>query len=96
MVRRKDRAPAGEPHPSPADVRTARLLVAGQFVLIALIAILPVRADWPVPRAFVMAGVAGVIAGLAVLVGAARTLGRGLTAVPLPNAHAQLRTNGLY
>lgn len=88
---------SGRPHRGTrADVRTARLLVAGQFVLLALIVLLPRRADWPVPRALVVVGVLGAVAGLAVMVIAATSLGRGLTAVPLPNTHAQLRTGGLY
>jgi len=36
------------------------------------------------------------VLGLAVMVIGATGLGRGLTATPLPNAHAQLRTGGLY
>ena len=36
------------------------------------------------------------VAGLAPMAVAAITLGRGLTAAPLPNAHAQLGTRGLY
>jgi len=88
---------SGRPHRGTrADFRTARLLVAGQFVLLALIVLLPRRADWPVPRALVVVGVLGAVAGLAVMVIAATSLGRGLTAVPLPNTHAQLRTGGLY
>ena len=78
------------------DVRTARLLVAGQFALIAVIIVLPGRHDWPVPRALAVACAAGVVVGVAVMVLAATALGRGLTAAPLPNAHAQLRTGGLY
>jgi len=38
----------------------------------------------------------GTVVGLAVMVIGATGLGRGLTATPLPNAHAQLRTGGLY
>ena len=38
----------------------------------------------------------GTVVGLAVMVIAATGLGRGLTATPLPNAHATLRTGGLY
>ena len=36
------------------------------------------------------------VVGLAVMVFEAIGLGRGLTATPLPNAHAKLRTGGLY
>lgn len=78
------------------DVRTARVLVAGQFALLALLVLLPGRSDWPVPRALVVACGVGAITGLSVMVLGATALGRGLTAVPLPNGHAQLRTGGLY
>lgn len=80
----------------PADVRTARLLVAVQFGLLATIALLPGRADWPVPRALAVACTVAAGLGVVVMVLAASGLGRGLTAAPLPNAHAQLRTGGLY
>jgi protein-S-isoprenylcysteine O-methyltransferase Ste14 len=84
-------------HGSPStDVRTARLLVAGQFVLIGILVLLPGRRDWPVPAALKVACSIATVAGLAVMVIGATGLGRGLTATPLPNAHAQLRTGGLY
>lgn len=78
------------------DVRTARLLVAAQFTLIAVIVILPGRHDWPLPRALAVACLVAVIVGVVVMVLGATALGRGLTAAPLPNAHAELRTGGLY
>ena len=82
--------------PAPADVRTARLLVAGQFALIGVLVMLPGRHDWPVPAALTVACTVATVIGLAVMVIAATALGRGLSATPLPNAHAQLRTGGLY
>jgi protein-S-isoprenylcysteine O-methyltransferase Ste14 len=91
-----DRATAGASVAANADVRTANLLVAGQFVLVGLVVLLPRRADWPVPGALVVTAVLAAVVGLAVVVLAATTLGRGLTPTPLPNAHAQLRTGGLY
>ena len=84
------RSPAGK------DDRTARLLVAGQFVLIAILVLLPGRHDWPVPAALTVVCSVATVLGLAVMVIGATGLGRGLTATPLPNAHAQLRTGGLY
>jgi protein-S-isoprenylcysteine O-methyltransferase Ste14 len=78
------------------DVRTARLLVAGQFVLIGILVLLPGRHDWPVPAALKVACSIATVVGLAVMVIGATALGRGLTATPLPNAHAKLRTGGLY
>ena len=79
-----------------SDVRTARLLVAGQFALIGVLVLLPSRDDWAVPPALSAACTAATVAGLVVMVVGATGLGRGLTATPLPNAHAQLRTGGLY
>lgn len=87
---------AHEDSPPAGDVRTARLLVAGQFVLIGILVVLPNRQDWPVPTALKVACSAVTVLGLAVMVIGATKLGRGLTATPLPNAHAQLRTGGLY
>lgn len=83
-------------HPAKADVRTARLLVAGQFALIGILVVLPGRHDWPVPAALTVACRVATVVGLAVMVIGATRLGRGLTATPLPNVHAQLRTGGLY
>ena len=78
------------------DVWTARLLVACQFVLIGILVLLPGRHDWPVPIGLTVACTVATVAGLAVMVIGATGLGRGLTATPLPNAHARLRTGGLY
>ena len=78
------------------DTRTARLLVAAQFTLIAVIVILPGRQDWPLPRVLAVACLVAVVVGGLIMVVGATALGRGLTAAPLPNAHAELRTGGLY
>jgi protein-S-isoprenylcysteine O-methyltransferase Ste14 len=91
-----DHASSREHRPADTDVRTARLLVAGQFVLIGILVLLPGRRDWSVPAALTIACSIATILGLAVMVIGATGLGRGLTATPLPNAHAQLRTGGLY
>lgn len=87
---------ASEGGAAAGDVRTARLLVAGQFVLIGVLVVLPTGDDWPVPRALTVACTAATVVGLAIMIIGATGLGRGLTATPLPNAHAQLRTGGLY
>ncbi|MDO8106353.1 isoprenylcysteine carboxylmethyltransferase family protein [Isoptericola sp. b441] len=81
---------------SAGEVRTARLLVAAQFVLLGLIAVLPGGWGWPVPAWLRWSALAGVVAGLVVMLLAGTALGRGLTAVPIPNRHAVLRTGGLY
>ena len=78
------------------DVRTTRLLVAAQFALIGVIVVLPGRQDWPLPRALAVTCLVAVVVGAAIMVLGATALGRGLTAAPLPNAHAELRTGGLY
>lgn len=83
------------PHPR-ADVRTARLFVAGQFVLLALLVVLPWRDHWTVPQVVVVATAAASAIGLLVMLVGGASLGRGLTAAPLPNAYARLRTGGLY
>ena len=75
---------------------TARLLVASQVVLLAVLAAHP-RASHPaVPRALRRLGTAGILAGVGLAGVGATSLGRGLTALPLPNDHAILRTGGLY
>ena len=80
----------------PKDRRTAWLLVIGQFTLLALIILLPGRASSNLPTGLAVVGSAAEVAGILVMVVAATALGRGLTAAPLPNEHAQLRTGGLY
>ena len=96
MSQPADHATENEDGPASGDVRTARLLVAGQFVLIGILVLLPGRHDWPVPAALKVACSIATIIGLAVMFIGATGLGRGLTATPLPNAHAKLRTGGLY
>jgi protein-S-isoprenylcysteine O-methyltransferase Ste14 len=68
----------------------------GQFVLLALVVLLPARQDWPVPGAVRWVGLGAEVVGLLIMAVAATSLGRGLTAMPLPNDRAQLRTGGLY
>ncbi len=82
--------------PDAAETRTARGLVAAQFALIGVLVLLPGRADWPVPAGLRVLCLVGASLGVVVMVLAGTALGRGLTAVPLPNRHAVLRTGGLY
>lgn len=70
--------------------------MAGQLVLLALLVLLPGGDAWPVLAWLRVLSAAGVVVGLVVMVLAGTALGRGLTAVPLPNRHAVLRTGGLY
>jgi len=79
-----------------SEARVARVLVFVQVGLLGTQALLRRRQDWPTPTGLqVAAGLAGA-AGVAVIVGAGLSLGPGLTASPLPNARAELRTDGLY
>ena len=80
----------------PDDAVVARLLVAAQGVLIVLLVVVPGRGGWPVPAVLAVVSGAAAAVGLGIMVVAGTALGRGLTATPLPNAHAQLRTTGLY
>ena len=84
------------PRPSAATRRTAWLMVLAQFVLLALIVGLPNRHDWRLPVTVTRACVVVTVIGVVLMVVAGTTLGRGLTAAPLPNERAQLRTTGLY
>jgi len=87
--------PAPNPHPASA-VWTSRALVTAQFVLLLALVLVPRGGGWVVPPWLrVVAGVLGVVGVVIMLLGGT-ALGRGLTAAPLPNAHAQLRTGGLY
>ena len=87
--------PAPNLHPASA-VWTSRALVTAQFVLLVALVLVPRGGGWVVPLWLRgLAGVAGVLGVVVMLVGGT-ALGRGLTAAPLPNAHAQLRTGGLY
>ncbi len=80
----------------PRRRRTGWMLVVAQFALLGALVALPVRADLRPPVPVVVLGALLVAAGLAVVVLAALGLGRGLTASPIPNAAAQLRTDGAY
>jgi protein-S-isoprenylcysteine O-methyltransferase Ste14 len=71
-------------------------MVLAQFVLLGLIVGLPDRHDWTLPVAATRTCVVAAGIGLVLMVVAAAALGRGLTAAPLPNEHAELRTTGLY
>lgn len=86
---------------NPADVtsrtrRIAATLVTSQFILLGVIVLAPAGESWPVSTGLRLVGVLGSAMGLVVMAVAALGLGRGLTASPLPNRHAKLRTGGLY
>ena len=70
--------------------------VAAQFALLALVVLLPGGQAWVLPPWAATAALVVMAAGLVLMLVAALGLGRGLTALPLPNEHAALRTGGLY
>lgn len=70
--------------------------MGGQFTLLAGLVLTPGGDDWPVTTPVRIAGEAMTAAGLIGMGAAALGLGRGLTATPVPNRSAQLRTGGLY
>lgn len=78
------------------DALVGVLLVAGQFLLLAAIVLLPGGTAWALPTWAARILDLLAVAGLALVVVGAMGLGRGLTAMPLPNVHARLRTGGLY
>lgn len=78
------------------DRRTAWAMVGAQFLLLAVIILAPGGDVWSTPGALGWVVRIVAVAGLAPMAVAAAALGRGLTAAPLPNPHAQLRTGGLY
>lgn len=71
-------------------------IVAVQVLLLVGFFLAPKRNDWPVPDRLATAGSFVVVAGAGVLIVAALSLGRSLTALPTPTARATLRTGGLY
>ncbi len=88
-------SPAARSDPRHESV-VAWSFVAAQFVLLAIVLLLPSGDAWPLPRGVAAAATVGTWTGVALILLAAVALRRGLTAAPLPNAHARLRTDGLY
>lgn len=87
---------AASPAPRRAHVWVGRALVLGQFALIGALVLTPGADAWPTPGWLDLVCRVLVGIGLVVMVVGGTSLGRGLTATPLPNVHAQLRTGGLY
>lgn len=82
--------------PRPARRLLGAMLVSGQAALFGGLVLTPTRDDWPVPPVVRTAGDVLTAAGVAGMVVAGASLGRGLTASPLPHRAARLRTGGLY
>lgn len=76
--------------------RTGQVLVAGQGLLLAVIALAPRRSDWAVPPAVRAVGLAGQVAGAAASTAAALGLGSSLAALPTPAEAGRLHTDGAY
>jgi len=70
--------------------------VAIQAVLIVALVVLPSRDDWPTPSVVNVVGTALLLAGFVIMAVAALSLGRSLTPTPVPVAHGELTTSGLY
>lgn len=70
--------------------------VAAQAALLVALFTWPTGPTWPVPDPVRLVGSVATVAGLVAMVVSALALRRGLTASPLPNAAARLRTTGLY
>ena len=83
-------------HRERRERQVAAAAVAAQVALLTAQVLLKRRHDWPTPAAVKLVTGAVAMAGVAVIGAAGSSLGRGLTASPLPNPHAELRTDGLY
>jgi len=82
--------------PRASEKRLAVAAVAAQVALLTAQAVLNRRHDWPTPAPVKVGAGTVALIGAAVLATASSSLGRGLTASPLPNSHSELRTDGLY
>lgn len=80
----------------PRDTAIAWGFVAGQFLLLLVIVLLPAGDSWIAPAWLQTAARAVGLAGAAVLVIGVVHLGRSLTPLPTPVPHGELRTSGLY
>lgn len=78
------------------STRLGWLLVAAQGALLVASAASRPGTAWPRPAAFRVAATGLQVAGLTIAGSAAISLRRGLTALPYPNVHAKLRTDGLF
>lgn len=72
------------------------MFVAVQAVLLATLVLLPGGDDFDIPEWLRILADIVFWAGIAVAVVAAASLGRALTATPVPNGSGELRTGGLY
>ena len=78
---------------APSHRTVATLLVAAQFAALGGVA---VAAWFAGPSGWPWLGAAVAVLGVALALWGARALGPGLTALPIPNQHAVLRTDGPF
>ncbi len=71
-------------------------MVLVQFVLLGLVVLVPAGQSWHLASTVGHTLDALSLAGIVLMAVAATALGQGLTAAPLPNQHARLRTGGAY
>jgi protein-S-isoprenylcysteine O-methyltransferase Ste14 len=83
-------------HPEIRRRRLAWLLVAAQLILITVLVLVPAPRTWPTPTWLAVLGVILVLMGGVIAAIAARALGPGFTASPLPSQQARLATTGVY
>ena len=97
MNKTADTEPERDPNPGARHHQLqAWSFVTGQFILLAVLVLAPLRGPPRATTALTITGYAlSALSVIGILV-AASALGRGLTASPLPNQAAQLRTGGLY
>jgi protein-S-isoprenylcysteine O-methyltransferase Ste14 len=72
------------------------IFVAIQFALLALLFFVPGGSDWQVSTEMSLASLLLSAFGFVILIFSAVTLGKSLTANPVPLKNAVLKTNGLY
>lgn len=72
------------------------MLVAIQFVLIATVVLIPRGSSWVVPMPVAVLAFAAIVVGVAAAIAALITLGKSLSANPVPVEAGQLKTSGVY
>ena len=78
------------------DKTIGNLYVFGQFALLIGLLLTPAGNTWPSGYFSFITSTVLLVAGLAVLVLAGLTLGKSLSANPVPLAKSTLKTNGIY
>jgi protein-S-isoprenylcysteine O-methyltransferase Ste14 len=79
-----------------SEQTTGWTFVAAQAVLLVALVLMPGRNDFDLPGVLRVATDVAFWAGVVLGTAAALSLGRALTATPVPNASGELRTGGVY